>query len=214
MSKPLVDLAELNEAPASGDLFYIVDISDATDGNDGTNKKITAGNVRGGLATISSLDDLSDTVSGVSTALDSLSDDVTDHIADTETHGAEGAVVGTTNTQDLTNKRITDRVTEIAHTTSLTINGDTTDIARITALEDDVTINAPTGIPTHGQMILLEITDDDDAGGYTLTFNGIFTDPFEVGEPATTTAGKLLKLLYQWDSASSEWQLVDLREAG
>lgn len=45
----LPDLTELAATPASDDELYIVDKSDTTDGVAGTNKKITASNLRGGL---------------------------------------------------------------------------------------------------------------------------------------------------------------------
>lgn len=46
----LNDLGALAETPANGDLLYIVDVSDTTDGAGGTNKKITRSNLVGGLA--------------------------------------------------------------------------------------------------------------------------------------------------------------------
>ena len=44
-NKKITDLTELAEAPATGDLAVIVDISDTTDAATGTNKKITATNL-------------------------------------------------------------------------------------------------------------------------------------------------------------------------
>lgn len=44
----ITDLGPLT-TPVSGDLLYIVDISDSTDGPDGTSKKITVGNLTSAL---------------------------------------------------------------------------------------------------------------------------------------------------------------------
>ncbi len=58
--KKLTGMTELSEAPASGDLIQIVDVSDTTDAATGTNKKITASNLRSGLASSSHTHTLSD----------------------------------------------------------------------------------------------------------------------------------------------------------
>lgn len=58
--KKLTGMTELSEAPASGDLIPIVDVSDTTDAATGTNKKITASNLRSGLASSSHTHTLSD----------------------------------------------------------------------------------------------------------------------------------------------------------
>jgi len=42
MAQKLTDRSELAEAPASGDLFHVVDVSDTTDGAAGTSKKVQA----------------------------------------------------------------------------------------------------------------------------------------------------------------------------
>jgi hypothetical protein len=98
-NKKINDLTELAEAPAADDEFVVWDKSA------GSTKKVTKAN-----------------------AVDAQADaSVAAHAALTETHGAEGAVVGTTNTQTLTNKTLT----------SPTING---------ATIDNATINSPAGL--------------------------------------------------------------------
>lgn len=82
-------LTELNEAPNNSDELVIVDKSDTTMAASGTNKKITAANLKDGLAT---------------------SSDLSTHESDTTTHGTTGDIVGTTDTQTLTNKTLTSPV--------------------------------------------------------------------------------------------------------
>lgn len=43
--KRLTELSELNETPAVGDLVHLVDVSDTTDHESGTSKKITVANL-------------------------------------------------------------------------------------------------------------------------------------------------------------------------
>jgi len=47
----VTDLTVLNATPDSGDIFYLTDVSDTTDGAAGTSKQITRTNTIGGLAT-------------------------------------------------------------------------------------------------------------------------------------------------------------------
>jgi hypothetical protein len=62
-------LTELAEAPAAGDLFAVVDVSDTTDAASGTTKRITAANLRDGLVTS---DDVTTIVKLTQTAYDAL----------------------------------------------------------------------------------------------------------------------------------------------
>lgn len=84
------DLSQLNETPATGDLIHIVDISDDTyDG--GTSKKITWANL------------VKNYVDGLITTLTSS---LSSHTSDTTTHGTTGDIVGTSDSQTLSNKTL------------------------------------------------------------------------------------------------------------
>lgn len=73
------------------------------------------------------------------------------------------AVVGISDTQTLTNKRITTRVgTETSSATS-TPTADSVDQWNVTALAVDDTFAAPTGTPTDGQNLLIRIKDNGTA---------------------------------------------------
>lgn len=64
----LTALTELNETPASGDWLYIVDVSDTTDGANGSSRKITRTNAIGGLATSGANSSIT-SLTGLTTAL-------------------------------------------------------------------------------------------------------------------------------------------------
>jgi hypothetical protein len=59
----------------------------------------------------------------VQSSLEEIDTDVSVHATDTQAHGATGAVVGTTNAQNLTNKTITDSTNNIAANSLVTNSG-------------------------------------------------------------------------------------------
>ena len=79
--------------PASGDILFINDVSDTTQSASGSSKSITFGDLLQDYALEANL-----TV---------VSGDLSTHIADTTTHGTTGNIVGTSDTQTLTNKTLT-----------------------------------------------------------------------------------------------------------
>lgn len=64
----LTDLTELGTTPAVGDLFYVVDVSDTTDGASGTNKKITYSTYTSNFATSGANSDIT-SLTGLTTPL-------------------------------------------------------------------------------------------------------------------------------------------------
>lgn len=110
----LPDLVALSVAPDAGDLFYVVDISDTTDSAQGTSKKVTRSLMVTGLAAsgansdITSLTGLTTPLSvaqggsGAATLTGILKGSGTS--AFTAVTAPSGTIVGTTDSQALTNK--------------------------------------------------------------------------------------------------------------
>jgi hypothetical protein len=116
-----------------------------------------------------------------------------------------GAIVGDTDTQTLTNKRITKRVSSNTSSATPTPNGDSFDIYELTALAAAATFGAPTGTPTDGQSLLIRIKDNGTARA--LSWNAIYRIIGTV-LPTTTVANKTMYLGFLYNSADSKWDLL------
>lgn len=108
--------------------------------------------------------------------------------------------------------RINPRVVTIADGTSVTIDGDTTDVAiqTNTQVAGTLTMNAPTGTPVDGQKLIFRIKSTN---AQTYSWNGIFAGSTDVALPAASTAGKTDYVGFMYNSTDLKWQLVS-RVAG
>ena len=129
------------------------------------------------------------------------------HAALTEAHGATGAVVGTTNTQTLTNKRITSRITTITSHATPTINTDNCDAVTITAQAEAITSMTTnlSGTPTNFQKLIVRIKDN--GTGRAITWGASFVAK-GVALPTTTVATKLLTVGFIYDTVATTWGCV------
>jgi hypothetical protein len=100
------------------------------------------------------------------------------------------------------------RVVVIADGTSVTINGDTTDIATQanTQAVGTLTINAPTGTPANGQRIMFRLTSTN---VQTFSWNAAFAGATDLVLPAVSSGGGLTDYVgFIYNSTAAKWQLV------
>jgi hypothetical protein len=110
--------------------------------------------------------------------------------------------------QTLTNKNIQSRVVVISDATSITINGDTTDIATQanTQSAGTLTINAPTGTPFNGQKIILRLLSTN---VQTFSWNAAFAGSTDVPLPtASTGTSKYDYMGFVYNSTAAKWQII------
>lgn len=119
-----------------------------------------------------------------------------------------GAVVGTTDTQTLTNKRVTARVVAIADAATITPTGDTADQYEVTALAQAATIAAPSGTPTDGQKLILRIKDNGTARALTWTTTSGAYRAVGVTLPTTTVLSKVVYIGCIWNAQDNFWDAV------
>lgn len=121
-----------------------------------------------------------------------------------------GAVVGTTGTQTLTNKRVTPRMNSAASTTSpWAWNSDSYDEQAFTALANALTINADAGTPTDGQRTIFRFKDNGTPRALTWTTGS--TNSFRavgVTLPTTTVTSKTVYIGCIYNAADSRWDAI------
>jgi hypothetical protein len=116
-----------------------------------------------------------------------------------------GAIVGTTDAQTLSNKRIDPRVSSAASASSLTPDISAFDQYAYTALAANLTINAPTGTPLDGDKLIFRILDN--GVSRTLSWNATYT---VIGTtlPTSTTSGKMTYVGCIYNTANTRWDVV------
>lgn len=121
-----------------------------------------------------------------------------------------GAIVGTTDTQTLTNKRVTSRVNAQTTTASpFAWNSDSYDQQSFSALANALTINADAGTPTDGQKAIFRFKDNGTARALTWT-TGTSKSFRAIGVtlPTTTVISKTLYVGCVYNGADSRWDAV------
>lgn len=109
-----------------------------------------------------------------------------------------GVVVGTTDTQTVTSKRMQPRTASSTTSSNLSPDLSTANVYYRTTQTATLTVDAPTGTPVIGEVILMYI---DSAGAQTINFNATYI-PFGAAFPATTTAGKTMMVSAQYNGTN------------
>ena len=119
-----------------------------------------------------------------------------------------GTTVGTSDTQTLTNKRITKRSVTVTQAAAPSINTDNGELFIMTGLAQAITSLTTnlTGTPTNGQVMEMRITDNGAARAITPGASFAGTDAFAI-TGLTTVANKTLHLLWEYNSALAVWEL-------
>lgn len=119
-----------------------------------------------------------------------------------------GTIVGTSDTQTLTNKRNTKRVVSVSYNANPTINTDNGDAFNI-SLTGNVTSFTTnlSGTPNDEDRMVWNISSDS-SGPYTISaYGSSFQASGSVSLPTTMPASKIVKLLWIYSAAKSKWVL-------
>lgn len=120
-----------------------------------------------------------------------------------------GTVVGTSDTQTLTGKRITERSSAPSFSATPSINTDALDYVELSGLSGAITSLTTnlTGTPTLAQILVIRF--EDDGSTRAITHGSAFADG-AAELPTGTTAGKWKQVHYQWSTSTSKWECMSV----
>jgi len=123
-----------------------------------------------------------------------------------------GSIVGTTDTQTLTNKTITARVGTTTSGATITPAGGSSDMYTVTALAVGASIAAPSGTPTDGQRLIIRFKDNGTAQTLTWTTTSGAYRAVGVTLPSTTISSKVLYVGCMYNAQDTYWDVIAVAE--
>jgi hypothetical protein len=116
------------------------------------------------------------------------------------------SVVGVSDNQTLSNKRVNQRVVQQTDAAGVTVNSDITDTAVLLTLSQDTVFNNPTGTSVDGQKLGVRVTS---AVTRNITWGTDFSGNAGGTLPATTTGGGVSDYYgFMYNSTSAKWEFV------
>lgn len=119
-----------------------------------------------------------------------------------------GEVVGTTDIQTLTNKRVTTRINAVTSNATITPTSDVADQYNVTALAEPASFANPSGTPTDGQQLRLRLKDTGTGQPLTWTSGSGGYRSCGATLPTTTVANKTTYITLIYNSAASVWDCI------
>ena len=119
----------------------------------------------------------------------------------------DSKLIASDETVTLTNKTITPRILTFTSDATPEVDSDDYDAVTITALAVAITDVNMSGTPTNFQKLIFRIRDDNDAGGYAITWGDDFEDA-GVALPIITVADKILTVGFIYNTVTSKWGCV------
>ena len=174
-SSKITELSEVTIVDVLNDYLVIVDVSDTTMASSGTTKKVLPNNLPVSSGMQSALDakvtGISSSTSGRLPLFDGTSGKLLKEYTGTGivkvTSGVPtavtaptGLILGDSDSQVVSNKRINPRVFTVTSTGTATPDVTTTDHYIITGQTSSLTVSVPTGTPVNGQRLLYTISDN------------------------------------------------------
>lgn len=219
-SSKISDLSEVTIVDALNDYLVIVDVSDTTMAVSGTTKKLLPTNlpVSSGMQTAldAKVTGISSSTSGRLPLFDGTTGKLLKEYTETGivkvTSGVPtavtaptGLILGDSDSQVVTNKRINPRVFTVATTGTATPDVSTTDHYIITGQSSSLTLSVPTGVPVDGQRLLYTISDNGTQR--LIQWNAIYR-AISVTLPTGTIPSGIIYAGQVYHSGSNRWDVL------
>jgi hypothetical protein len=121
-------------------------------------------------------------------------------------------IVGTSQTQTLTNKRLTPRIGTVTSASTITPTGDSSNQYNVTALAQAATIAAPSGTPTDGQGLIIRIKDNGTARALTWTTSAGAYRAIGITLPTTTVVSKVVYIGCVYNAQDNFWDVLAIAQ--